>query len=84
MMHGSHTNGVSPAMLLSHRRAATAAAALGSGFGGQDLAAAMLIADGKAKGKADLAFTAHTDVIGHWAKAVWNSWMAVESFQLSL
>ena len=71
-------------MLLSQRRAATAAAAPGSGFGGQDLEIAMMIADGKVKGKADPAFAAHADVVGHWAKAVWNSWLAIDSLQMSL
>ena len=84
VMHGSHTNGVSPSMLLSQRRAATAATAPGSGFGGQDLEIAMMIADGKVKGKADPAFAAHADVVGHWAKAVWNSWLAIDSLQMSL
>ena len=43
-----------------------------SGFGGQELEAAMMIADGSAKGKADPAFDAHTDVIVHWAQSIWN------------
>ena len=84
LMHGLHTNGVSPSTLLSQRRVATAASSPASGLGGQELEMAMMLADGKAKGKADPAFAARSDVIRHWALAVWNGWMPRYMLQLSL
>ena len=44
----------------------------------------MMIADGSRKGKADPAFPAHTDVVQHWALAIWNNWLPLDSLQLSL
>ena len=43
-----------------------------------------MIADGDNKGKADPAFAAHTDVISHWAQAVWNKWLPIHNLQTSL
>ena len=43
-----------------------------------------MIADGSLKGKADPAFVAHSDVIVHWAKAIWNSWVPREELQASV
>lgn len=34
-----------------------------------------MLADGSATGKVDPAFEAHAGPIGHWAQAVWNSWL---------
>ena len=84
MRHGYHTLGVAPSVLLHIRRAVCSAAALAGGFGGQELDIAMMIADGSKKGKADPAFEAHTDVIAHWAHAVWNKWLSIHELQTSL
>ena len=73
LMHGYMALGVAPSVLLQQRRAINAAAAPSSGLGGQELDIALVIADGSLKGKADPAFVAHSDVIVHWAKAIWNS-----------
>ena len=62
LMHGYHTLGVAPSVLLHMRRAVCSAAALASGLVGQELEIAMMFADGSKKGKADPAFAAHTDV----------------------
>ena len=65
LMHGLHTHGVSPSALLRNRRRTLVAAAPASGFGGQELETAMMIADGSARDKADPAFPAHSEVIGY-------------------
>ena len=44
----------------------------------------MMIADGSKRGKADPAFVALTDVISHWARAVWNTWLPIADLQASL
>ena len=44
----------------------------------------MMIADGSKRGKADQAFVAHTDVVSHWAQAVWNTWLPIADLQSSL
>ena len=31
--------------------------------------------DGRAHGRVDPAYSAHTDPIGHWAESVWDQWM---------
>ena len=72
MMFGAAINGVSDSMLLAQRRTAAAAAAKCSGFGGQNLDLALMIADGSAKGKADPAYEAHSGPIQQWAMAVWD------------
>ena len=36
------------------------------GSGGQDLDVALMLADGSAKGKADPASAAHSEVVAHW------------------
>ena len=71
-------------MLLQQRRAINAAAAPSSGLGGQELDIALMIADGSLMGKADPAFIAHSDVIVHWAKAIWNKWIPREDLQTSI
>ena len=42
---------------------------------------AMMIADGSPKGGADPAFEAHGGVIGHWAQAVWYTWLRTDQLQ---
>ena len=84
LMHGFHTIGVSPSMLYSQRSAAAAAAAPVSGRGGQELNLALIIADGSAKGRADPAFAGNTEVVHHWALAIWNNWIPRHLLQLSL
>ena len=44
----------------------------------------MMIADGSARGKADPAFPAHSEVIGHWAQAIWNTWLPRYQLQINL
>ena len=83
-MHGYGGMGVAPTMLLHQRRATLAAAAPKNGLGGQELAAAMMIADGSKTGKADPAFPAHMDVVHHWAQAIWNHWLPETALQTSL
>ena len=75
LMHGYGGMGVSPTMLLHQRRAVMSAAAPKSGLGGQQMEVALMIADGSKRGKADPAFPAHTDVVLHWAQAIWNRWL---------
>ena len=79
MIFGQAVTGVSNSMLLGQRRAVGAATALAEGSGGQDLDAALILADGSAKGRADPAFPAHGMPIGAWAAAVWDEWMPVIS-----
>ena len=43
-----------------------------------------MIADGSLKGKAGPAFIAHSDVIVHWAKAIWNNWIPLKDLQASI
>ena len=71
-MHGSQAAGVAPTTLLRQRRAIASATSPTSGFGGQELDAAMMIADGSAKGMADPVCVAHFGPMWHWAMAVWN------------
>ena len=80
-MYGYHTLGVAPSVLLHMRRAVCSAAAMSGGLGGQELELAMMIADGSKKGKVEPAFAAHTDVISHWAQAVWNKWIPIHELQ---
>ena len=44
----------------------------------------LIIADGSPKGKADPAFTGNTDVLHHWAQAIWNNWLPRQLLQESL
>ncbi|HUU62073.1 MAG TPA: reverse transcriptase domain-containing protein, partial [Acidimicrobiia bacterium] len=75
MCYGIAIQGVSPYMLLRQRRAASAASAPGSGLCGQNLDLALVLADGSATGRADPAYTAHSDPIGQWATAAWEQWI---------
>ena len=84
LMHGYMALGVPPSVLLQQRRAVNAATAPISGLGGQELDLALMVADGSPKGKADAAFAAHTDVLQHWAKAIWNRWVPVHKLQAAL
>ena len=84
LMHGFGSSGVSPSVLLHQRRAVQSATAPKSGLGGQEMEVAMMIADGTKTGRADPAFPAHIDVVQHWAQAIWNKWLPVESLQTSL
>jgi hypothetical protein len=45
---------------------------------------ALMIMDGSKTAKADPAFAAHMDVALHWAQAIWNKWLPVQSLQTSL
>ena len=45
---------------------------------------AMMIADGSKTGRADPAFPEHTDVVHHWALAVWNVWVPKTTLQVCL
>merc|ERR1712127_1044459 len=40
-----------------------------------------MILDGSVKGRADPAFEAHNGVIGHWAQAVWHTWLPIKDLQ---
>ena len=84
MMHGFGSSGVAPSVLLHQRRAVQSAAAPKSGLGGQEMEVALMVADGTKTGRADPAFPAHVDVAQHWAQAIWNKWLPVESLQTSL
>ena len=80
-MHGYHTLGVALSVLLHQRRAVSSAAAPAYGLGGQELDIALRIADRSKKLKAGPAFAAHTDVVSHWAPAVWNKWLPIHDLQ---
>ena len=41
----------------------------------------LVVADGSKKGKADLAYDAHSLPIGEWAMAVWERWTPIVSMQ---
>ena len=41
----------------------------------------LMILDGSTKGRADPAFEAHSGVIGHWAQAVWHTWLPINRLQ---
>ena len=62
--------GVSNSMLRCQRRAVAAVAAPASGCGGQNLDAALLVADGGPRSHVDPAYDAHPLSIGEWATAV--------------
>jgi hypothetical protein len=51
LVWGQGALGVPPTTLLQQRRAVAAAGNAGSGFGGQDLDLALILADGSASGK---------------------------------
>jgi hypothetical protein len=61
-------------MLQSQRRAVAAVAAPASGCGGQNLDAALLVADGGPISQVDPAYDAHVLSIGEWATAAWEGW----------
>ena len=73
LQFGQATTGVSNAALLRQRRAVAAATV--TSMGGGDLDITLMLADGGPRGRADPAFAAHTEPIGHWAMAVWEAWM---------
>ena len=73
LQFGQAVIGVSPATLLRQRRAVAASTVRSSGGG--DLDITLMLADGSLRGRADPAFAAHTDPIGHWATAVWEAWL---------
>lgn len=81
MTYCSGILGVSCSMLRDQRRVAAAIAAPASGRGGQNLDAAVVLAEGGPKGYADPAFDAHLLSIGQWASAVWEEWMPGRSLQ---
>ena len=59
MTFGQAITGVSNSTLMGQRRVVGAATAPAGGNGGQDLDVALMLADGRAKGKADPTFPAH-------------------------
>ena len=73
LQFGQAVVGVSPTMLLRQRRAVAAATVPSNGGG--DLDITLMLADGGLNGRADPAFAAHRDPIGHWAMAMWESWV---------
>ena len=74
MTYGTEILGVATGMLRSQRQTVAAVTAPGHGTGGQNLDLALMMADGKANGRADPAYDAHATPIGQWAMAVWESW----------
>ena len=72
MTYGLGIIGVSDDMVRGMRRVAAAIASPASGTGGQNLDAALIVADGGSSGCADPAFDLHLVPIGEWAAAVWN------------
>ena len=81
MTYGLGIIGVSDSMLRDVGRVAAAMVALASGAGGQNLDAALIIADGGPSGMAYPAFDAHLLPIGEWATAVWEERLPYESLQ---
>ena len=79
MTYGLGIIGVSDDMLRDMRRVAVAIASPASGAGGQNLDAALIVADGGPSGCADPAFDAHLLPIGEWAAAVWSERLPLES-----
>ena len=80
MTYGEGVLGVSNSMLRDRRRVA-AIAAPASGRDGQNLDAALILADGSLNGCADPAFDARLLPICQWASAVWEGWMPKVSLQ---
>ena len=74
MTYAEGIMGVSNTMLRCQRRAVAAVAAPASGCGGQNLDAALLVADGGPRSQVDPAYDAHVLTIGEWATAVWEGW----------
>ena len=64
LTYGQAVTGVANTTLLAQRRAVAAALAPAAGTRGQCLDMTLVLADGKAKGRADPAFDAHIDPIG--------------------
>ena len=75
MVYGGGTQGVSCTTLRGQRRAASAAAAHGGSCCGQQLDAALLMADGSEYGRADPALDAHEQPLKQWAQDVWEQWL---------
>ena len=72
--YGSEILGVPDGLLRSQRQVVAAITAPGQGTSGQNMDLARMVADGKAGGKADPAYDAHTMPIGQWAMVVWEQW----------
>ena len=81
MTYGLVILGVSNSMLRDQRRVAAAIAAPASGTGGQNIDAALILADGGPSGLADPAFDAHILPIGEWATAIWEDRLPRRSMQ---
>ena len=81
MTYGLGIIGIADGMLRNMRRVAAAIASPATGTGGQNLDAALIVADGGPSGCADPAFDAHLLPIGEWAAAVWSERLPVESMQ---
>ena len=79
MTYALGINRVSDDMLRDMRRVAAAIASPASWTGGQNLDAALIVADGGPSGCADPAFDGHLLPIGEWAAAVWNERLPLES-----
>lgn len=42
------------------------------------------MADGSARGSADLAFAAHTQAVGFWAMDIWNKWIETDTLEMAV
>ena len=71
--------GVSNSLLRDQRKVGSAAAGPTSGRGGENLDAALILADGSAKGMPGPASDAHILPTGEWASAVWELWLPIKS-----
>ena len=78
---GQSPLGVSPSILVQQRRVVEAAAAPSCGACGRNLDLALMLADGSATGRVDPAYEGHAEPMGHWAQAVWNSWLPVRQLR---
>ena len=84
MTYGLGIIRVSDDMLRDMRRVAAAISCPATGTGGQNLDAALIVADGGPSGCADPAFDAHLLPIGEWAASVWNERLPLESLHMSI
>ena len=79
LAYGQAVTGVANTALLAQRRAVAAAVAPAAGSRGQCLEMTLVLADAKAKGRADPAFEAHVAPMGQWAQAVWHCWLPLKA-----
>ena len=60
------------------------AALIGGDAAGKDPNMVLTVADARLKHMVDPAFAAHTEVVGHWALAVWERWLPIEALHKSV